>query len=311
MILTCPKCASRYFVDDARIGSNGRTVRCAGCGNAWKALPDSGEADLPLALTPDVTAPTPAFELGASGEAERAAPLPKRLRDEALEKRRTREAIAAGAIWAGMGAGFIAIVLGAVLFRIDVVRLWPQAAGAYAFARMPVNPTGLSIERVQGLTNLVGGHAALTITGEEHNIEVAVRRSMPLRVILLDKAGKRLGSMASAPPPTMIAAGESKPFSINFIDPPADVSSVDVEFAFDKVTPVATPESAPSRHGAGKALAASEPAAMKSPRFEAPPAMPAASVGLAMAPLEAREARPLPANSPYALPPAASDQASH
>jgi len=274
-------------------------------------MPDAGEVEPPLALTPDATAPAaPPPAVDSVEKRERAAPLPKRLRDEALEKRRTREAIAAGIIWAGMGAGFIALILAAVLFRVDVVRLWPQAAGAYAFARMPVNPTGLSIDGVQGLTNLVAGHAALTITGSERNIEAGPRRSMPLRVILLDKAGKRLGSMASAPPPVMIGAGESKPFAINFIDPPAEVSSIDVEFAFDKVAPFPTPKAPAPRRQAGTALARAS-AAAKSARFEAPPSAPAPPPGPTMAPLEAREARPLPANSPYALPPAASEQAAH
>src|SRR5665213_2124431 len=39
MILTCPECATSYFADDSSIGA-GRTVRCAACGNTWRAEPD-------------------------------------------------------------------------------------------------------------------------------------------------------------------------------------------------------------------------------------------------------------------------------
>ena len=40
MILTCPECATGYFVEDGQIRPGGRTVRCAACGARWKALPE-------------------------------------------------------------------------------------------------------------------------------------------------------------------------------------------------------------------------------------------------------------------------------
>src|SRR5882757_5803177 len=50
MILTCPECATSYFVDDSRISSAGRTVKCSNCGARWTALP--GGADLTPAAEP-------------------------------------------------------------------------------------------------------------------------------------------------------------------------------------------------------------------------------------------------------------------
>src|ERR1700761_555864 len=40
MILTCPECATSYFVDDARIPAHGRRVRCSSCAHRWLAGPD-------------------------------------------------------------------------------------------------------------------------------------------------------------------------------------------------------------------------------------------------------------------------------
>lgn len=35
MIITCPSCSARYVVDPVKIGSEGRTVKCAKCAHAW------------------------------------------------------------------------------------------------------------------------------------------------------------------------------------------------------------------------------------------------------------------------------------
>lgn len=59
MIITCPSCSARYVVDPVKIGSEGRTVKCAKCANAW-AQP----------------APTPEDMAGTTAEAPPAAPAP-------------------------------------------------------------------------------------------------------------------------------------------------------------------------------------------------------------------------------------------
>ena len=296
MILTCPECATRYFVDDARIGPEGRKVRCASCGRAWREAGESANAYVaPLTLQPNY-APAPASfaaDISVPPVKLRAkADVSSRMREEAVEKRKTREAAAVGAVWAVLGAGFCVLALSAVIFRADVVRLMPATAGAYAFARMPVNPTGLAIEAVQGGPGLQDGRAALKVSGVERNVETGPRDAAPLRVSVLDKANHKLVSQVVTPPAGAIQPGETRAFTSAFLDPPLNASSFQVEFAFDAMKPKPHP----------KAMVRPPPAA-------AAPVRPSTALKLrdaAPAPLiDAREVAPLPASSPFALPPAA------
>lgn len=306
MILTCPECATRYFVDDARIGPEGRKVRCAGCGHAWREAGSGVNAyAAPLTLQPSFAPAAAAPAFGSAAEPpvrlRVRGDVSSRLREEAVEKRKTREAVAVGAVWAVLGAGFCVLALCSVIFRADVVRLFPGAAGAYAFVRMPVNPTGLAIEGVQGGPGLQDGRAALKVSGVERNVETGARDAAPLRVSLLDKGGRKLASTVVEPPSGAIQPGETRAFTAAFIDPPLEAASFQVEFAFDAMKAKAKMRPRPAAeprlvHAANPSPAPAPSAVLKlRGTTEAPaPTAPAA-----------KEAAPLPATSPYALPPAA------
>lgn len=310
MILTCPECASRYFVDEARIGPEGRKVRCAQCGHAWReAAPVAQPAfsmEEPLSFAPAAESPVSFGDEPAKPKKGRVrADVSSRLREEAAEKRKTREAAAVGVVWAVLGAGFCVLALVAVVFRTDVVRILPATAGAYAFARMPVNPVGLAIDADGGPT-LKDGHAALTITGNMRNIETHPRDPAPLRVMLLDKANHRLLTQVVTPSGGPIQPGELRAFSASFVDPPLQAAGFQVEVAFDAI------KAATSRHAAPKVIhtvTTAAPIAAPTPAVTMKLRGPAPAPAPAVAPIEAKDAAPLPASSPYALP--ASAKAPH
>lgn len=59
MIITCPSCSARYVVDPAKIGPDGRTVKCAKCGNAW-AQPAPTPEEMADAVAEPQAQPAPA-----------------------------------------------------------------------------------------------------------------------------------------------------------------------------------------------------------------------------------------------------------
>ncbi len=291
MILTCPDCATRYFVDETKLGPQGRKVRCAGCGASWRA-----EAEIePLDLTPAVAA-APA-EPAMEPPVRPAEALPKSFRAQAEARRRTRQAVAAGVVWAGLAACFVVLMLGAVVFRVQVVRVWPRTAGAYAAVRLPVNPLGLSPEGVQASPGLRDGRAMLFVKGVERNVEASARPISALRVSLYDKGGARLASQVVRVEGSALKPGESRAFQAAFTDPPMAGAQVGVDFVFE-------PARKPVAHRGQLALSGvNGPHVKGAPQLRGPQAAPAPPAP------SARLAQPLPAGSPYALPVAASAQA--
>jgi len=284
MILTCPDCATRYSVPDQQLGPAGRTVRCAACGARWTA-----RAEEPLELSPE-----PAFD--AEPEEPAVAPtlaadeLPKLFRDRAQAKLKERQAVATGVVWAGM-AGVFALILGVtVIMRQDVARIFPRAAGAYAMAGLPVNLVGLTIEGQHAQPTLIDGHAALTVSGALRNIRDRAIVAPPLKISLLDPAGRAVAVKFEDPAGASIPPGEARHFVVNLLDPPISATDVEIVFAMDAPRRKAVP-------------APAVPAPTKlSLRGVADATAPPVTQGPLVPAINAQDAKPLPSSSPYALP---------
>ncbi len=247
------------------------------------------EADEPPMDMQPAPAAAPAEPVSEPEPADRAAAaLPKKIRAERKAMQQTRKAVAAGAVWGVMGAFFIAILAGAGLFRVEVVRLWPRTAGAYAAVGLTVNPTGLAPENVKASTGLKDGHAAVLVSGLVRNVETRAHPMAPLRVTLLDKAGKPLVTEIAHFPEGHLQPGQTHGFDIAFLDPPAASVGVEVEFALEAM-------------GAAHVIKAAHhepaPPKLRGPHQPDLPPMPVAHA-----------AESLPADSPYALPVAAHGQ---
>jgi predicted Zn finger-like uncharacterized protein len=302
MILTCPDCATRYFVDDARVGPNGREVRCASCGNRWTARRE--DTTLDLDSTPEIgamgddhakTSPkadpatTPASELAAEE-------LPKVYRAKAQTRAKEREAAATGVVWAGLAGGF-AVLLGAtVLLRQDIAQIFPRAAGAYAMAGLPVNLVGLTIENQHAQPMLKDGHAGLTVTGALRNIRGKPVVAPPLKISLLAPGGRVVATQIADPDGARIPPGASRHFSVDVLDPPVSATNVQIAFVLDQ-----KPKGTALRPAPPQIPAPAPAQALIAAPVSAAPAGGSGLRGVAV-PSGVEDARPLPKSSPYALP---------
>jgi predicted Zn finger-like uncharacterized protein len=229
MILTCPECATGYFVDDAQIKSSGRAVRCASCGARWTARP-------PAPPEPNGAADEMLSNRSSDAPADSAQPitgddLPKAFRDRAEEGRRMRKAAIAGASWMG-ALVLLAILVGALaLFRTDVVRVWPPTASLYAAVGLPVNALGLTIEQVRAEPSLQDGHAALAVSGFIRNVAGRSVVAPPLRISLMNAQGKRVAGQIAVLANARVPPGETRRFITAILDPPFSAQTLQVEFA--------------------------------------------------------------------------------
>ena len=276
MILTCPECATSYYADDAAIGG-GRTVRCGACGISWRAQSETlldlefeaSEASAPAPAEPEEDLlERPPAEL--SGEQ-----LRKAFRAKAQNVRRTRDAAVQGAVWAGIGAVFVLILAGAAVFRVDVVRLWPRSASAYAAVGLPVNAVGLTIEDYHALPSLQDGHPALLVSGVLRNVRPRAIKAPPLSIVLRDRDNQPLLTRVVSPGDPDVPPGQTRSFAVSLIDPPAGAANVEIGFVLGrrpvKASPTLAAAALPGPRPEASGLRAMEASVSPDQDLRAPP----------------------------------------
>jgi predicted Zn finger-like uncharacterized protein len=273
MILTCPECATSYFVDDSRIPPQGRRVKCSSCGHRWTAGPDGPIAEqssvAPAAAEPAVEAePEPevaAPEADLEAVPAEVEPAPVRRPAAARRGRSARaEARSSALVWAGAAALAAALIAGAIVFREQVVRLWPKSSAAYAGLGLAVDGGGLVLEQVHVAPAFLAGHPVLSVTGAIRNVRDVPVNAPPVRVTLLNRAGKPVAAKIARPMDATIPARAKRHFVITMLDPPATARDLEVRFE--------TAGDAKTEPRAAEAVLSPAPAA--APAAAAPPAPP-------------------------------------
>lgn len=241
MILTCPSCSTRYFADDASIGSNGRSVRCAACAHTWFVEPQLelrdtfdtvGEREITAPLT---RASVERLRRASQSQSSATAPLSSAARfrvqqADRLRKERVRAAVLA---WGATGLTLVATTGSALAFREDVARIWPKTASAYAAVGLDVNIFGLEIADLDVEFVYDETQPILVVRGAVTNIGRDDKQAPVVRLGLRDRAGQEIQHVFAQLPNDLIAAGGALPFEVRIENP--DLGAADLEATFSSM----------------------------------------------------------------------------
>lgn len=251
MQIVCPSCASRYELDGAKLGPDGRKVRCASCQTMWHVAP---EPDLPPPPTAEETQALLNEELeraasetqtAASAEpAEPASEPPARSKRHGgrpgrkpagKAKKAPPRAVVVAATLSLAGCAMLGLL---VWQRDGAARVAPQLADVFETLGLPVNVRGLTLGAVEsGLVEDPLGRF-LVVEGDVTNIAKSSTPVPPIEVAVKDAAGQTLYSWQTDPPRLELQPSELMRFRARLASPPATGQTVLVRFAASGSSPV-------------------------------------------------------------------------
>lgn len=213
MILTCPNCTTRYLVDPAKLGSDGRVVRCGKCSHSWHQNPP---VDMPKQLDTVVPPVEPR-------------PIPPGSNLPALWRKRR----SGGLGWAFLALLVAAVVFGGLFARERIVAAWPPAATLYdAIGIMTAaQEEGLVVRNVASRHDVDNGVAVLVVEGEVVNLSKETKDMPPLRGALRDAQRRDLQAWTFTVGETNLLPGEVVKFSTTLKNPSSEGTNVSITFA--------------------------------------------------------------------------------
>ena len=124
-----------------------------------------------------------------------------------------------------------ALIGGGIALRTEVVRQWPDLAGAYAALGMAVNTVGLEFRDVHTLLALRSGASTIKVEARIYSVAQRTVPVPPVVVTLLDDAGTALYEWSVTPDARELERGEIVDFSSQLGSPPAGATRVRLTFS--------------------------------------------------------------------------------
>ena len=240
MLLTCPQCSAKYNVADGAIPPSGRTVRCAACGNSWRAMPagaigyNSSTSKAPSAAEAKKAGLLAKLGLGSKKAKSSKLEPHEMARKKALDQIKTTHRLAAGIPWAISLSLLIGGLAAAAIYRTDIVRLWPKSATAFAAVGMPANLYGVDIRDITITSSADDKGPKVEVKGVLQSVSRTSEFIPYLKVSLVDAKGLERLSWMVDPGVESLGPGKAHAFAssrsnpvrgslkavISFADPP-------------------------------------------------------------------------------------------
>ena len=132
------------------------------------------------------------------------------------------------------GVALLAVLLvGALLWRVELVRQVPDLAGLYAAVGLPVNVLGLEFDEVKTLTSRRDGDSVLSVSGKIRSTEGRRLPVPPVLVTLLDADDQQIYQWSMVTRMRDIEPGEVIDFSTELNRPPEGAARVQLSFSDD------------------------------------------------------------------------------
>ena len=211
MILNCPSCATRYLIDPAALGENGRMVRCARCSHSWTERPPE---DMPKQV--DVLPPP-----------EQVTPLPPNSNLPALSNAPKRRGWMG---WAALVLVIAGIAGGAYFARDRIVATWPDAALIYASLGIgeEAEVVGLKLRNVKQSMSIVDDKTVVNLTGEIFNVSDREQEVPRIIADIMDKNRNVIKTWIVTPRTTRLLPGEKTEFDDDYTDLPKGAVQINV-----------------------------------------------------------------------------------
>ncbi len=218
MILTCPKCSTRYMVASHAIGETGRKVRCIKCSNTW--FQEAQRVDKAKLEEENIT-PIP----------ESIKPVPEGSSVPAIKKESNN-----GEIKGYLAAASIfAIICASVIFFSDnIVKIYPSSSLLYKTISIdaPYPGENLVFEHIETqVENDKNGKPLLAAQGKIINLSSNERKIPTIKATLLDGENAEISSWTFEAIEEKIPSETETIFHTAYTNLPPETTSI--KFSFD------------------------------------------------------------------------------
>ncbi len=232
MILTCPSCSTRYSIDTASVGAEGRLVKCAKCGHKWREFPPE---DLPKQVAEEAQvkpAPTAAPDIPSEQPEDGELSIEAMTRSSRERVQENADKVRKKRSWIGWVIFILLLAgIGAGGFygRDTVVQFWPASSKLYQMLKLDVKTTnllGLEIKDLETKSVLENGVVRLTVQGKIVNITGHEQPIPRIGIQLVDSKGLHVYSWSTAIEAKNVGPWETVDFSSSMNQPPEEAKHV-------------------------------------------------------------------------------------